>query len=348
MNTKVILGVSGGVDSALAASLMLEEGFDVIGVYLDLYPGAEAGAEDAKKVCDHLSIPFIHLEARKQFEKEVIHPFIQSYKEGSTPNPCVLCNEKVKFNLLFSVADEHNADYVATGHYARLEEKDGQFLIRKAYDLKKDQSYMLYRLKRENLPRLRFPLGTMENKTKVREMAKKRQLPIFQKKDSQDICFIPTGDHLAFLKGKTILTPGEFTLSTGAKLGPHKGIEAYTRGQRKGLGISHSHPLYVVDIDVKSGKVVLGKEEELFKKQAFAKELNFQKEELSLGETRKLLGKVRYSQNAYPCSITLVEEDLLQVDFHVALRAPTPGQSLVLYDGDYVYGGGILISKSST
>lgn len=345
MNTRVILGVSGGVDSALAASLLLEQGYDVIGVYLDLYPGADAGVKDAEAVCYHLDIPFIHLEAHEQFKEEVMEPFVEDYKQGRTPNPCVLCNDRVKFSLLFEMAEEEGASFVATGHYARLSLKDGVPLIQKAVDEKKDQSYMLYRIKRELLPRLIFSLGEMESKSQVRALAKERKLPIFTKKDSQDICFIPSGDHLAFLKEKISLTHGDFYLSSGEELGPHKGIEAYTIGQRKGLGLSHTHPLYVLDIEKESGRVIVGKEEELFSNLVYADRLNFQAEDLQIGETRRLLGKVRYSQKAYPCTIEKLSEDLLKVEFDEALRAPTPGQSLVLYDGDYLYGGGILVKR---
>lgn len=345
MNTKVILGISGGVDSALAASLLLEQGYQVTGVYLDLHPEAYLGVEVARKVCSYLEIPFLHKIAQDDFTREVVDPFIRSYQEGATPNPCVLCNEKVKFKLLFDLAEELGASFVATGHYAQIEHLDGTWLIKKARDLNKDQSYMLYRLKKEHLPHLLFPLGNMENKAKVRELAKERGLPIFQKKDSQDICFIPSGDHLAYLQEKVLLTPGKFETSWGEDLGKHRGIEAYTRGQRKGLGISYAHPLYVVDIDKDQGKVILGKEDELFSTLAYARELNFQKEELLIGETRRLMAKVRYSQAAYSCWVEKREEDLLQVIFDEPLRAPTPGQSLVLYDGDYLYGGGILVKR---
>lgn len=343
MNTKVVLGVSGGVDSAIAAHLLLEQGYEVIGVYLYLQEHAQEGIEDAKKVCDFLGIPFKVLEARDYFNETVIKPFIESYQRGETPNPCVNCNETTKFKLLIDEADRLGASYVATGHYSRLEKND-RYLLRQGLDLSKDQSYMLYRLGQDQLARLIFPLAEL-NKDQVREIGRSIDLPIFEKKDSQDICFIPTGDHLEFLKDRVQLTVGNFKIKD-KDLGHHKGIEAYTLGQRRGLGVSYSHPLYVKSIDEKTGEVQLAAEEELFEKKVLANKLNFIYKELEIGEEIRLMGKVRYSQQAYACRVRLIEEDLLEAIFDEPLRAPTPGQSLVLYKDDYIFAGGI-IKKTS-
>lgn len=343
MNTKVLLGVSGGVDSAIAAHILLSQGYDVTGVYLYMQDSALEGIEDARAVCEHLNIPFLLLEAREFFAQKVIAPFIEAYQRGETPNPCVNCNETVKFKLLFDEADRLGAQYVATGHYAQIDHCD-RFLLKKGEDRSKDQSYMLYRLKQDQLSRILFPLGDI-TKEEVRIIARSIDLPVHQKKDSQDICFIPTGDHLGFLKEKIILNQGNFIYEDKV-IGAHKGIEAYTLGQRRGLGISHSHPLYVHAIDPQSSAVYVGKEEELFSKLVYAKDLNFIYQELSLGDEIELMGKIRYSQKAFACKAQLIEEDLLMVHFDTSQRAPTPGQSLVLYKNDYIFGGGI-IKKTS-
>lgn len=343
MNTKVILGVSGGVDSAIAAHLLLEEGYEVIGVYLYLQEHAKEGIEDARRVCSHLRIPFQVLEAQELFNELVIAPFIESYKNGLTPNPCVNCNETVKFKLLIDEANRQGAAFVATGHYSRIEKND-RYLLRQGLDLSKDQSYMLYRLKQDQLSRLLFPLSDY-SKDQVREIGRRIELPIFSKKDSQDICFIPSGDHLDFLKKRTSLSQGHFKLKE-KDLGPHKGIEAYTLGQRRGLGVSHSQPLYVKSIDEKTGAVYLSHEDELYSSQVLAGDINFIYKELEIGEKIRLKGKVRYSQSAFDCIVERTDENEIKADFDQPLRAPTPGQSLVLYKDDYIYGGGI-IKKTS-
>lgn len=331
------------MDSAIAAHILLSQGYDVTGVYLYLQDYALEGIDDARDVCEHLGIPFILLEARDFFQQRVIAPFIEAYQRGETPNPCVNCNETVKFKLLLEEADKLGAHYVATGHYAQIEHQ-GRFLLKKGKDLAKDQSYMLYRLKQDQLSRILFPLGEI-TKEEVRVIAHSINLPIHQKKDSQDICFIPTGDHLNFLKNKISLNNGNFVLK-GEVIGPHKGLEAYTVGQRKGLGISHSHPLYVQDIEFETSTVYVGKEEELFSSIVEADKLNLIYEELHLGEEVELMGKIRYSQKEFSCRVQLLEKNLIRAHFDEAQRAPTPGQSLVLYKNDYVYGGGI-IKKAS-
>lgn len=339
MNTKVLLGVSGGVDSAVAAHLLLTQGYDVTGVYLYLQEHAAEGIEDARSVCEHLGIPFVLLEARDYFQKTVMEPFIAAYQRGETPNPCVGCNETTKFKLLIDEADRREAAFVATGHYCRIEHRERQ-LLRQGKDLAKDQSYMLYRLKQHQLSRILFPLGEL-TKNEVRSIACHLELPVYQKKDSQDICFIPSGDHLSFLKDKITLNPGPFVLN-GKTLGLHKGVEAYTVGQRKGLGLSHSHALYVQRINPQDATVHVGSEEELYFTRVEAEDLNFIYEELPLGETRRLMGKIRYSQKAFSCLACRSQKDRLVVHFDQAVRAPTPGQSLVLYLDDYIFGGGVI------
>lgn len=343
MNTKVVLGVSGGVDSAVSAHLLKEMGYEPIGVYLYLQEHAQEGIEDARRVCDFLDIPFKVLEARDYFEKMVIGPFIEAYRRGETPNPCVNCNETVKFKLLLDEADRQGAGFVATGHYSRVE-AGKRHLLRQGKDRTKDQSYMLYRLSQDQLSRLIFPLAEL-TKEEVRMVGERIDLPNYKKKDSQDICFIPSGDHLDFLKSKTSLSIGRFSYR-GKDLGEHKGIEAYTVGQRRGLGISHSHPLYVKEIDDRTRRVYVDSEDRLYTREVYANSLNFIFKDLSVGEKLRLKGKVRYSQNSYPCTISLLEEDLLLAEFDEPLRAPTPGQSLVLYEEDYIFGGGIIKKPS--
>lgn len=343
MSTKVILGISGGVDSAVAAHLLISEGYDVSGVYLYLHQDAAEGIDEAKSICEQLQIPFILIDGRELFRQRIINPFIETYQRGETPNPCVNCNETVKFKLLLEEANRLGASFVATGHYAQIDKKE-RFLLKRAKDLTKDQSYMLYRLKQDQLSRILFPLGSL-TKDEVRQIARSIHLPQFEKKDSQDICFIPSGDHLAFLEERITLNTGNFIVDKKT-IGPHKGIEAYTLGQRRGLGISYSHPLYVQRIDPDTSEIYLDKEESLFSTLVEARELNFIYQILSLDEEVELMGKTRYSQTEFPCKVRRIEEDLLRVTFSKPQRAPTPGQSLVLYKDDYIFAGGIIKETS--
>ena len=336
MGEKILVAMSGGVDSSAAALLLKEKGYDVSGLMLRLYgdEGFEESARDAKAVCEKIGIPFYTADYRDEFYKRVICAFISAYENGETPNPCVLCNHKVKFEFMLREADRIGAEKIATGHYVRMENS----LIKKGKDEKKDQSYMLAYLKREQICRTLFPLGDM-TKEEIREIAKNAELPVAHKKDSQDICFIPDGDYVSFICGvtKKNYPDGDFTDLNGNILGRHKGIIRYTTGQRKGLGLSLPAPMYVIDKDVKNNKVVLGTNAELFKNECTVTDVNMLTD-ISLPMRAEV--KVRYSHIASPAVLYLCENGCVRVVFDEAQRAITRGQTAAFYSGDILLGGG--------
>ena len=283
MKKKVAVAMSGGVDSSLTAALLIEQGYDVIGVTMTLSDesreaGGSTAVSDAKKVADALNIPHYVVNYHKKFKDDVIKYFISEYAKGRTPNPCVRCNNTVKFGSLLKDCLELGADCVATGHYARIEqdEKTGRYLLKKGLDVRKDQSYVLYTLTQDVLKHFILPLGNY-SKEKTRELAGKMNLPVANKPESQEICFIPNDDYKAYLKAKAphILKPGDIVDVNGNKLGRHEGVPLYTVGQRKGLGIAAAHPLYVVGLDVKRNRVIVGENKDVFAKGLVAKDLNF-------------------------------------------------------------------------
>ena len=342
MNDKIMIAMSGGVDSAVAATLCTQSA-PAAGVTMQHFAACgDKDATDAAALCASIGIPHFVAHLEKEFEKEVILPFIAAYEAGETPNPCVLCNRAIKFGALREFASANGFDRIATGHYARVEHAENRSLIRLAADRTKDQTYMLYTLRQDVLSRVEFPLGAL-TKPEVRELAATHGFPMAQKSDSQDICFIPDGDYAAFIAQFTQKTPesGDFLSTDGRVLGRHKGQLCYTIGQRKGLGIALGAPAYVVAKSAADNTVTLGSNEELFTSRLVAKNINLIPEDV-LSAPRKLLAKVRYSQGATPARVEQTGKDELTVEFDTPQRAISKGQSLVLYEDDYLFGGGII------
>ncbi len=354
MNKKVVIGMSGGVDSSVAAYLLKQQGYDVIGVTMQVwqedeeYEAAEGGCcslsavEDARRVAYKLDIPFYVMNFKDIFKKNVIDYFIDEYMEGRTPNPCVACNKFIKFDALLKKAMELGADYVATGHYAVVEKHDGRYILRKAEDDRKDQTYALYNFTQFQLEHTLMPCGTYK-KDKIREIAKEIGLLVHNKKDSEEICFIPDNDHGGYIKKQVPhkVKEGNFVDKKGNILGRHKGIVYYTIGQRKGLGIAFGIPMYVTDINPLKNEVVLGSESDIFKTELIAKDINFIPFD-SLQGTMEIQSKVRYSGKPSKAWITPLENGRVKVKFENKQRAITKGQSVVFYNEDLLIGGGII------
>ena len=354
MKKKVVIGMSGGVDSSVAAYLLKEKGYEVIGIMMKLSPDnpdyeeneggccSISAANDARRVADVLGIPFYVMNFKDAFKTNVIDNFIDEYMAGRTPNPCIVCNKNIKFKEFLRKAKALGADYIATGHYAKIEKCDDRFVLKKSEDDKKDQTYALYTLNQEQLSRTLMPCGDY-SKPEIRKIAERIGLQVYKKKDSQEICFIPDNDHGAYIKkysGRDI-KPGNFVDKQGKIVGKHKGIVYYTIGQRKGLGIAAGKPIFVNDINPITNEVVIGDEEEIFKTGLIAKDLNFILFD-KLKSSLKVTAKIRYS--AKPQSATLIprENDRVKVIFEEKQRAITKGQSVVFYLENLVVGGGII------
>ncbi len=341
MNTAMI-AMSGGVDSSVAAYLMGEQGYACQGgtmLLWDTNPGCTA---DAKAVCDRLGIPFHIFDASAQFRREVVEPFIQAYENGLTPNPCFLCNRHLKFSWLLDKALESGCDHVVTGHYARLVREDGRTLLYSAPDKAKDQSYFLAGLNQYQLSHSLFPLGDM-TKEQVRVIAQEQGFLNARKKDSQDICFIPDGDYKAFMErytGKTY-PAGDFLDCSGKVVGCHAGAVGYTLGQRKGLGLAMGSPVYVCGKDMLANTVTVGPEEKLFSKTVFAEGSNFIPFD-TLTAPLSVTAKARSRHAPQPATVYPEGDGRIRVEFHEPQRAVTPGQAIVLYDGDLVVGSAII------
>ena len=355
MNKKVVIGMSGGVDSSVAAYLLQEQGYEVIGITLKVwdsddpdYVEKEGGCcsvssvDDARRVAFNLNIPYYVLNFKELFKAKVIDNFIDEYIEGRTPNPCVACNKYIKFDELLKRAMALGADYVATGHYARIDEAEGRFLLKTATDIKKDQTYALYNLTQFQLEHTLMPCAGY-TKTEIREIAKKIGLEVFNKKDSEEICFIPDNDHGLYIKKilPNKVSEGNFVDKKGNILGTHKGIVYYTIGQRKGLGIALGIPMFVTDIVPLSNEVVLGSEEDIFKTQLVAKDINFIPFD-KLNAEMEIQAKIRYSAIPTKAKIIPIENNKVKVVFYDKVRAITKGQSVVFYNGEIVIGGGII------
>ena len=349
--------MSGGVDSSIAAYLCKEQGFDCTGITLKLFDNDDIAEpkeksccslddiEDARQVCRNIGIPYYVYNFKDSFKENVITRFIDAYEQGRTPNPCIDCNRYIKFEKLMRRAEELDFDKVVTGHYASVEynEASGRYLLKKAADLTKDQSYVLYSLTQAQLKKTYFPLGGM-TKDEVRALAEKLGLINAAKHDSQDICFVPDGDYAAFIEhytGKTYPN-GDFVDENGKVLGEHKGIIRYTVGQRKGLGLALPCPMYVKEKNLEENKVVLCKNEALFTRELIAKDINL----ITVSEIRepmRVKARVRYNQSEQPATVTQLDESTIHVLFDEPQRAISKGQAVVLYSGDYVVGGGTIV-----
>lgn len=346
---KVLTGMSGGVDSSVSALLLRKKGYDVSGVNLVMHNntsggcGSSAELETARQVSRKMDIPFYVFDFSKEFEREIMTYFAETYISGATPNPCVVCNRKLKFGALLDKADELGFDYIATGHYARIEEQNGRFLLRKGEDLTKDQSYVLYGLSQRQLSRTLFPLGGYK-KTEVRLIAEENGLINAHKHDSQDICFLPDGNYPEFIENfaGVKFESGDFVTLDGKKLGTHKGIIRYTIGQRKGLGLALPAPMYVYKKDMEKNQVILTSEEMLFSKSLDADNINFIPFD-RLERPMRVKAKVRYSQQEHFALVEQTGETTVHVEFEENQRAIAKGQSVVFYDGDYVIGGGTIL-----
>ena len=340
----VVLGMSGGVDSSTAVYLLKEQGYRVIGLTMDIGISPTLTRE-AKAVAESFAIEHQVIDLREEFHSEVIEPFIEEYLNGRTPNPCVLCNRRIKFGKFFSEMEKLGADYLATGHYARIIENEGEFSLAKGRDDKKDQSYFLYGLGRENLSRILFPLGEL-TKDEVRTLAQKIGLSVAEKKDSQEICFLPDNDYRAFLvreKGRGFAPEGDFVDPEGKKLGRHEGLPFYTIGQRKGLGLALGYPAYVLSLNKKDNTVEIGTNEALFRKELLVKDNILLSAELfAESAIEEAEVKIRSTGKAEKATLTKLEDGRIRVEFAKPQRAITPGQSAVYYLHDIVLGGGII------
>jgi tRNA-specific 2-thiouridylase len=359
MNKRVVVAMSGGVDSSVVAALLKEDGFDVIGITMQIWPedskverfggccSIEA-AEDARRVANKIDIPHYMLNFRKIFEEKVINYFCEEYKEGRTPNPCIRCNQFIKFDILLKKAGELDADFIATGHYARIEysEERKRYLLKRGTDEKKDQSYVLYGMTQEQLAYTLMPLGSF-TKNQTREMANKFGLSVADKQESQEICFIPDNNYGRFLKErlKNVSKQGSIVNKEGKVLGVHQGVIFYTIGQRKGLGIGAPHPLYVIDINKGKNEIVVGNNSDLLKKELIADNLNFILFD-KLTESIKVKAKIRYLSPKADAVVYPLENRKVKVVFDKPERAVTPGQAVVFYDGDFVVGGGTILRNT--
>lgn len=338
---KAVIAMSGGVDSSVAALLMKNEGYDCVGATMQLY--IEGDCSDAKAVAEKLHMPFYIFPLKEQFKTLVIDKFIEFYEQGKTPNPCIECNRTLKFGAMMEKMRELDADFVVTGHYARVVCENGEYKLKKAVDESKDQSYFLYMLTQEQLKHIKFPLGEY-SKPEIRQIAEENNLITARKKDSQDICFVPDGDYVGFIKGYNgkEYPKGQFIHKTGFSFGEHKGIVNYTIGQRKGLGIAYKNPLYVMNIDPETNNVILGDNEDLFTDTVVAKNVNIISGK-AIAEPVRVLARVRYRHKEQPATAWQDEHGNLHVKFDEPQRAITKGQSLVIFDGDTVLGGGEII-----
>ena len=351
---RALIAMSGGVDSSVAVHLMQQQGYECVGATMRLYEpqhcedgtcGSSSAVEDARKVAEHHGIAFHALDYRKDFEKEVLCRFVETYEAGGTPNPCVECNHYMKFGRLMQKMEEAGCECIVTGHYVRVEyeEKYKQRVLKKGLDESKDQSYVLYNLTKEQLEHCEFPLGGY-SKDKIRELAEELGLFNAGKKDSQDICFVPDGDYAGFIESYTGKTyeEGNFVTKDGEVLGRHKGMIRYTIGQRKGLGLSLKEPMYVCEKRMDTNEVVLCLNEELFGNYLEAEAVNWMVP-VSVGERVSCKAKARYKQKEADAVVEIMDDNLAKVTFAEPQRGITKGQSVVFYDGDIVLGGGVIM-----
>ena len=357
MKKKVVVGMSGGVDSSVAAWLLLQKGYDVMGVTMQIWQdevpeqveenGGCCGlsaVDDARRVASRLEIPYYVMNFKQDFKENVIDYFMDEYLKGHTPNPCIACNRYVKWESLLKRSMDIGADYIATGHYARIEKlPNGRYALRKSATSAKDQTYALYNLTQEQMSKTLMPVGEY-TKDQIRTFAEELGLPVAHKPDSQEICFVPDGDYAKFIEensGKKI-PEGNFVWTDGTVIGKHKGITHYTIGQRKGLGLAMGRPVVVTEIRPETSEVVIGEADDVFRTTLRADRLNWMSVPDIEGEAR-FLAKIRYNHSGSMCTVRKIEEDLVECTFDEPVRAVTPGQAVVFYDGDYVAGGGTIL-----
>ncbi len=351
MEKKVLLGMSGGVDSSVSAILLKELGYEVIGCTMKFFQDnkQDKSIEDAKKVCDKLGINHIVIDCTEEFKCKVINNFISQYLDAKTPNPCVECNKYLKFGVFLEKAKDLGCNYISTGHYAKLEfsDKYNQYVLKKSNNIDKDQSYFLYAIPKEILANIILPLENIENKNDVRDIAKKYNLEVYEKKDSQEICFIEDNDYGRFLEENlnTLEPKGNIVLEDGQVLGKHRGLIYYTIGQRKGLGISYKESLYVTRLDKEKNEVVVGVESDLYESEVLANDINIL---VDINEDKpiEVFAKIRYRAKEEKGVLYLNKDKTARVIFKNPQRAVTPGQSIVFYDKEgIVIGGGKIINR---
>ena len=349
MKKRILLGMSGGVDSSVSAILLKEQGYEVIGITMKLFEGEIEGSccnisstMDAKRVCDYLQIPHYTLNFKDEFKKYVIDDFINCYANCKTPNPCIECNKYLKFGSMYQKAQELKCDYIATGHYAKIEysEEYKQNVLKKANAVAKDQSYVLYNIPKELLDKLKLPLGKFNSKEEIRKIAEQHNLPVAHKPDSEDICFIPSGDYKAFLENNSDIKSikGNIVDINGNVLGTHTGLYKYTIGQRKGIGIPNITPLYVIGFNKETNELIVGYEKELYKKEFIVLDVNW----LLFNKLEKELivyVKTRYSSKAYKATVIPYGNNI-KVIYDEPQKSITAGQSAVFYIDNIVIGGG--------
>lgn len=354
---KVVVGMSGGVDSSVAAWLLKEQGYEVIGVTMQIWQDEEeqmqeenggccglSAVDDARRVAWKLEIPYYVMNFKQEFKEHVMDYFVEEYLRGRTPNPCIACNRYVKWESLLKRSLNIGADYIATGHYAQIEQlPNGRYALKKSATAAKDQTYALYNLTQEQLSHTLMPVGAY-TKEQIRQMAESIGLEVANKPDSQEICFIPDHDYARFIEENTEekLLPGNFVDLNGNILGQHEGITHYTIGQRKGLNLALGHPIFVVEIRPETNEVVIGEAEDVFTDRLICDRLNWMAIDGLHGEERQVMAKIRYSHKGAPCIIREFGDDQVECRFLEPVRAVTPGQAVVFYEDDYVVGGGTI------